>query len=933
MQRPRFYLIDGHALAYRQYHALKAQSGGGFRTRSGEMTGAVFGFTRTLLDILLNHPPDYLAVSFDRGLSGRETLFPEYKAQREAMPEDLARQLSRIEQVVQAFNIPVLALDGYEADDVIGTVVQQAERAGLDTRIITGDKDMLQLLTPHVTVQLPKRNADDVIYDVALFQTEYNGLEPWQLVELKGLMGDSSDNIPGVRGVGEVTAKDLLQKYQTIDNIYAHIDEHPARVRNKLIEGESMAYLSRELARIRRDVPVTLELEKCVTRDFDSEVVLDLFRELEFRRFSEQLAAYAQGVQTAADPDTADLDAPAEIDMQTIIVRDEAALNDLIHTLAQAQVIVWDVETTSLDQMSCDLVGIALAVDGQTGYYIPVGHTGSGDLFAEPVQQLPLKTVIDALRGPLTNPTIAKYAHNAEFDLIVTERFGIPVQPVTFDTMIAEWLRDPTSKFTGLKSFALQYLKVRMTDISALLGKGKKKITMAQVEVERAAPYAAADAVMTYRAAQLLRPELEADPDLWRLYTTLEMPLIPVIVAMERAGVLLDTVFLKQLSAQLEDELRQLEKRIHDMGGVTFNINSPRQLNEVLFDKLGLSVEGLRKTTLGYSTDATTLDNLRGSHPIIEEILKHRELTKIKGTYVDALPALINPQTGRLHTSFNQTGTATGRLSSSNPNLQNIPIRTELGREVRRGFITPPGTQLLAVDYSQIELRVLAHYSEDPTLLAAFAQGQDIHAATAAAVYGIPLAEVTYDQRSFAKRVNFGLIYGMGAFRLARDSNLSLGEARRFIDDYFARLPKVKEYLDRTKEQARQGPLTTLFGRRREFRALRAQESDDASTRSRSNDVQAEERMAINMPIQGSAADIIKKAMIDLHQALRERQLGARILLQVHDELVLEVPEDQLVETTRLVITVMENAYELKAPLKANAEVGPNWLDMEPIRP
>ncbi len=668
-----------------------------------------------------------------------------------------------------------------------------------------------------------------------------------------------------------------------------------------------------------------------MAHDYDTHTVLELFRELEFRSFSdrlattEQMALFDLSSTEVAAPEPVEL--PPDIGIETVIVRDEGTLHALADTLNTASAIVWDVETTSLNQMECDLVGVALAVNGDTGYYIPVGHKKGEGMFTEEVDQLPLKTVLDALRGPMTNPNIPKYAHNAEFDLVVTQRYGIDVQPVAFDTMIAEWLRDPTSKFIGLKSFANQYLKIRMTEISELIGTGKKQITMDRVDIERAGPYAAADAAITYRAAELLRPELEKDADLWRLFNTLEMPLIPVIASIEATGVVLDTPYLAELSSRLARELQVLEQRIYEASGATFNINSPKQLNDVLFGKLGLSVEGLKKTTHGYSTGAATLDNLKGEHPAVNLILEYRELTKLKGTYVDALPTLINPRTGRLHTSYNQTGTVTGRISSSNPNLQNIPIRTEVGREVRRAFITPPGTLLLAVDYSQIELRVLAHYSEDPTLLEAFAQGQDIHAATAAAVYGIPLSEVTYEQRSFAKRVNFGLLYGMGAFRLARDSELSLAEARTFIDEYFARLPRVKAYLDGTKEQARRGPLTTLFGRRREFRALQ----HNAQSSSRSNEVQSEERMAINMPIQGSAADIMKKAMIELYHALEASQLGGQMILQVHDELVLEVPEDEIDETARLVVGIMEKTVELKAPLRANAEVGSNWRDMEPI--
>lgn len=927
--RPQFFVIDGHALAYRQFHALQST---GFRTRAGEPTNATYGFTRTLLDILLKDKPHYLAVSFDRGLSGRENLFPDYKGTRDKMPDELSIQIDRIIQVVAAFNIPILALDGYEADDVIGTVVKQVEADGLNTRIITGDRDILQLLTPHVTVQLPKRGEQDVVFDEAMFREEYE-LEPWQLVELKGLMGDTSDNIPGVKGIGQKTATTLLKQYETIDGIYAHIDEIKGATQQKLIDGQPLAYLSRDLATIRKDVPFTIELAKCVSHEYNVDIVLDLFRELEFRQFSDRLKPMTQTsmFDTVEEETPANTEEPAPHPapgIETVIVRDQAALDQLVSVLNGAQTIVWDVETTGIDQMSCELVGIALAVNGDTGYYVPVGHKKGDGMFTETVDQLPLETVIEALRGPLTDPGKAKYAHNSEYDLIVTSRYGIDVEPLVFDTMIAEWVLDPSSKFLGLKNFANQYLKIPMTEIKELIGTGKKQLTMDQVDIELAGPYAAADAAVTYRAAEYLRPKLESDPDLWRLYTTLEMPLIPVIVSMECNGVMLDTPYLAELSTRLSHELSELEEKIYDLSGYgKFNISSPKQLNDVLFGKLGLSVEGLKKTTHGFSTDAATLENLKDAHPVIEEILKHREISKLKGTYVDALPALINARTGRVHTSYNQAGSSTGRISSSNPNLQNIPIRTELGREVRRAFITPPGTLLLAVDYSQIELRVLAHYSEDPTLLEAFAQGQDIHAATAAAVYGIPISEVTFEQRSFAKRVNFGLIYGMGAFRLARDSDLSVAEARAFIDDYFSRLPKVKEYLDGTKRQARIGPLTTLFGRRREFRALM-----NAAENSRSNEVQAEERMAINMPIQGSAADIMKKAMIDLYAALERNKLNAKMILQVHDELVLEVPEDEIDQTAKLVTDVMENAYELKAPLRANAEIGKNWRDMEPIK-
>lgn len=917
--RPVLYLIDGHAVAYRSFFALPS---GGFSTRTGEPTNATFGFTRVLLDLLEKDQPDYLAVSFDRGLSGRDTLYDEYKGTRDKMPDELSVQMARIQQVVQAFNIPVLACDGYEADDVIGTVARQAVAQGVDVRIVTGDRDLLQLLNTHVTVQLPSRKSGpDEVYDEARFVERF-GLRPDQLVDKKALEGDTSDNIPGVKGIGEKTAVNLLTQYDTLDGIYDHIDEIKGATRTKLESGQEMARISRELAQIQYDVPLTLDLDACVTHDYDAGEVERLFRELEFRTFLERFQRSNQPTTASLFGDDAFGDAPppGESLLETVIVRDEAGLKALVETLNAADAIVWDVETTSVDQMQAELVGIALAVDGERGYYVPVGHQSG--------QQLSLSRVIDALQAPLTNPKIPKYAHNAVYDLVVMQRYGIDVTPVTFDTMIAEWLRDPVSKFLGLKAFARQYLEVNMTSIDDLIGKGKKQQTMDRVAIEQVGPYAAADAGVTFRAVEHLRPQLE-QAGLVDLYETLEMPLVPVIAAMQQAGIALDVAYLAQMSERLASSLQALEDEIHALGGGygRFNINSPKQLNDVLFGKLGLSTAGIRKTAHGYSTDAATLERLASDTgaPIVLKILEYRELAKLKGTYVDALPELVNPHTGRVHTSYNQTGTSTGRLSSSNPNLQNIPIRTQIGREVRRAFVAPAGRLLLAVDYSQIELRVLAHISQDATLLEAFAQGQDIHAATAATVYGIPLDQVTYEQRSFAKRVNFGLIYGMGAFRLSRDTDLTLAEAEAFVSTYFERLPGVEKYIEESKRRATSdGYLTTLFGRKRFFPALVSGQGDRQSQ-------QGELRAAVNMPIQGTAADIMKRAMINLHDEIQRRGLDALLTLQVHDELVLEVPEAQLEMVRDLVVLVMEDAYVMDAPLKANAQAGKNWYDMQDV--
>ncbi len=912
-QRPMFYIIDGHALAYRQFFALPVSS---FNTRSGEPTNAVYGFARTLMDIMQREKPEYFAVSFDKGLSGRDDLFGEYKGTREKMPGELVTQMQRITQLVEAFNMPLLALEGYEADDVIGSVIAQAPDVNI--RIVTGDRDILQLLSEQVTVQLPRKGEADVVFDVEKFRAEYE-LEPWQLVELKGLAGDSSDNIPGVRGIGEKTATDLLKKYTSIAGIYEHIDELKGATQKKLIEGREMAFLSHNLATIRRNVPITLHLESCLTHDYDASRVDQLFADLEFRSLRDRLPkAQAQmslfDMNTVSDMPATPAEPPPPV-CETIIVQDEAGLKALVAALNQADAIAFDTETTSTDHMMARLVGISLAVNADEGYYIPVGHQAG--------QQLPQETIIQALRPPLTDPAIPKYAHNAGYDLVIMQRNGIDVSPITFDTMVAEWLRSPDSKFLGLKNLARQELDVHMTEISELIGSGKKQITMDQVSVEKAAPYAAADAVITYRLVEKLRPPLE-ELNLMALYQTLELPLIPVICALEKAGVALDRRYLAQLSDQLTGQLANLEDTIYTVSGYgRFNINSPKQLNDVLFGRLNLPTKDIAKTQHGYSTDAGVLDSLKGQHPVIDSILEYRELTKLKGTYVDALPLLINSQTGRVHTSYNQTGTSTGRISSSNPNLQNIPIRTEAGREVRRAFVAAPGTKLLSVDYSQVELRILAHISRDPTLLDAFAHNLDIHAATAAAVYGIPLETITKAQRNFAKRVNFGLIYGMSAFRLAKESSLTLAEAREFVDEYFRRLPGVKQYLDETKQKARHESITTLFGRRRDFPILRT-----ANQRSNQAAVQGEERVAINMPIQGTAADIMKRAMIDLYRELGQRRLSGHMILQVHDELVLEVPESELQTTRDLVVNVMESAYMMDAPLRANASYGDNWRDM-----
>lgn len=945
--RPLLVLVDGHAVAYRAFFSLKVDV---FHTADGEPTNATYGFARRILDILAEHPT-YFAVSFDRGLSGRETLYTEYKGTREKMPDDLIIQMQRIEEMVRAFNIPVLALEGYEADDIIGTVTQQAEALGCAVRIVTGDGDLLQLLSAHTSVQLPQRGDDDRIYQVEDFGEKYPALQPHQLTDLKGLMGDNSDNIPGVNGIGEKGALTLIQAYGSVENLYAHLNELKGAQKQKLEDGRAMAFLSKHLATIRRDVPIQLDLQACLAHDFDPAVVNELFRKLEFRSLIGRLRKLKP---EAVQPDLFDETLPKEAETLVVephtfsAVTTQNELAALVVALESASLICLDTETTGTSATSSNLVGISLAVNDKHGYYIPLGHISpnapegtlegvlpagfdapvaplQGDLFSDhSPHQLSVREVIAAIRPALTNPQIAKLGHNIKYDLIILRRYGIDVQPVLHDTILTEWVRDPESRNLGLKSLAWVRLNMAMKDITDLIGTGAKQITMARVPIEDAASYAAADVVAPMR----LLPVLSADVKQHKaekLLEELEIPLVPIIADIEMQGVLLDVPYLKVLAVELSQRLENIEQKIYHISGYgKFNINSLNQLSEVLFGKLGLSTVGMKKTKTGnFSLSVDVLEDMRDQHPVIPMIMEYRSLSKLKSTYVEALPALINPYSGRVHTSYNQTGTSTGRFSSSDPNLQNIPIRTDEGRRIRKAFIAPPGHVLLSADYSQVELRILAHYSGDEALLEAFRAGQDIHASTAAAVYGVSIDKVSFEQRSFAKSVNFGLMYGMGAFRLARDSGLTLAQAESFIRDYFAYFPGVKAYLDNSRRSAAElGYVETLFGRRRYFPALQEKEKTSAVLRQRA------EREAINMPIQGTAADILKRAMINLHQALRQKNLRARMILQVHDELVLEVPETELPTVAPLVVEVMENAYELKAPLRAEANVGPNWHDM-----
>jgi DNA polymerase-1 len=943
MPNPKLVLIDGHSLAFRAFHALPLD----LAAPSGELTNAVFGFTSMLLNVLRDYQPEYVAVAFDVGKTFRHAMYAGYKGHRERMPDELRSQVERIKQVVEALNVPIFTAEGFEADDVLATLARQAEAQGVDTLIVTGDRDIVQVVDDHVSVLTSGRKfSDTIIYDPPTVQEKY-GLRPDQLVDLKALLGDKSDNIPGVRGIGEKGATDLLQRYGSLEAVYAHLAEvKPDRARNALTEGQADAELSQKLGRIITDVPVQLDLAACRTRDYDRGRAIALFQELAFRTLVEKLPGVerqrietdkrmgAAGEQGSGGAEEQLALFPAETAFQptnlpiyqptNLLVTDVAALADLARALAAARRIAFDTETTGTDPHSAELVGLAVAWQSPTSEissaYIPLRHPD--------VPQLPWEAVRGALGLVFADARIPKVAHNASYDLAILNRCGLSVAGGLIDTMIAAWLNEPGSRALGLKDLAWSRLKVEMTPITALIGSGKSQITMDRVPAAAAASYAAADAATTLRLAELLLPEL-AEKGLTSLFLDVEMPLVPVLVAMESAGVRLDVPYLKQMSVELTGRLRQLEKEIQQIAGYAFNVNSTQQLSDVLFGKLGLAAEGLKKTQAGtYSTAADVLEGLRGKHAIVDLILEQRQLSKLLSTYVDALPGMVNPRTGRLHTSFNQTGAETGRLSSSNPNLQNIPVRTEIGREIRRAFVAEERWQLLSADYSQVELRILAHVSGDANLLAAFARGEDIHASAAAAVYGVPLDQVTKAQRGVAKMMNFATSYGVSAYGLAQRTGLSRSEAEQFMERYFSTYPGVKRYLDETRALARaRGYVETLLGRRRYFPVLRTTASGSQAYAIR----QAAERAAINHPIQGTAADIIKIAMIRLFRALNAGGYRSRLILQVHDELVLEVPPDELPAVARLVKETMEAAYALKAALKVDLEVGKNWYELEPV--
>ena len=888
----RLVLVDGSSYLYRAFHAMPSLT-----NSKGQPTGAAYGMTNMLKRLEAEVQPELAAVVFDaKGKTFRDDLYSEYKANRPPMPMELRSQIESIHAIVRALGFPVLVEGGVEADDVIGTLAEQAREAGLDVLVCTGDKDMAQLVDEQVTMV---NTMDDPVLDAAGVTARF-GVPPESIVDYLALVGDTVDNVPGVPKVGPKTASKWLAEYGTLENLVAHAGEIKGKVGENLRASLGQIPLSKELVTIRRDVPLEVGPLDLELVEPDVEALKTLYGELEFRTWLGELL-------------DAGGDAPAEApaaEYETVL--DEAALDAWIERLGAADAIAFDTETTSLDYMQADLVGVSFAVEPARAAYVPFGHDYTGA-----PEQLAPALVLGKLRPILESERPAKIGQNLKYDMSVLARAGIHLAGIEFDTMLESYVLDSTATRHDMDSLALKYLGHRTIHYEDIAGKGAKQLSFNQIPVEDAGPYAAEDADVTLRLHRVLRPRLEEHESLTRLCDEVEIPLVPVLSRIERNGVRIDVRRLHQQSAELADRMREIEASAHEAAGGPFNLGSAKQIRTILFEKLGLPV--LAKTPKGQpSTAESVLQELAFDHALPKLILEHRAMSKLKSTYTDALPACVNPVTGRVHTSYHQAVAATGRLSSADPNLQNIPVRTHEGRRIRQAFVPDPGFRIVSADYSQIELRIMAHLSGDRGLLDAFASGADIHRATAAEVFaGGAAGEVTGEQRRSAKAINFGLIYGMSAFGLARQLGIERGEAQRYVDLYFSRYPGVKAFMDSIRASARdRGYVETVFGRR-----LYLPEIKSSNIHRR----QYAERTAINAPMQGTAADIIKRAMLDLDAWIAESEAPVRMIMQVHDELVFEVASDAVGDVTPIIGERMSAAAELSVPLVVDVGEGDNW--------
>ena len=901
-------LVDGSSYLYRAYHALPPLT-----TSSGIPTGAVKGVIAMMRRMLKDFPQSTVVVVFDaKGKTFRDELYGEYKSHRPPMPDDLRQQIEPIHQIIQAMGLPLLIVDGVEADDVIGTLAVQAAAQQQDVVISTGDKDMAQLVGEHVTLvnTMTETNMDrqGVI--------DKFGVPPELIIDYLALIGDKSDNIPGVPGVGEKTALGMLQGIGGLDAIYADLEKirelgfrGAKTMPEKMDEHRDLADLSYQLATIKTDVSLDETIESLAHGEVDNEALLDWFRKLELKTWTEELLTQSEGGDESRPLISEQVTEKVDKDYQVIYT--EVELDHWLEKLAQAELFAFDTETTSLDYMQAKIVGLSFAITPHQAAYVPLGH----DYLGAP-EQLDCELVLEKFKPLLEDASVAKLGQNLKYDMSVLANYGISLAGIKFDTMLESYVADSTGTRHDMDSLALKYLGEKTIHFEDVAGKGAKQLTFNQIAIEDAAPYAAEDADITLRLHQVLWPKVQESKGLERVFNEVEIPLVPVLSKVERNGAIVSANLLHKQTQELGDRLKEIEQQAYDLAGEEFNLASPKQLGHILFEKLNIPV--LKKTAKGApSTKEEVLQELALDYPLPKILLEHRTLSKLKSTYTDKLPTMINPSTGRIHTSYHQAVTATGRLSSSDPNLQNIPIRTAEGRRVRQAFIAPQGWKIVAADYSQIELRIMAHLSGDKGLTEAFAQGLDVHKATAAEVFGVELDTVSTEQRRSAKAINFGLIYGMSAFGLGRQLHIGRNQAQEYIDLYFERYPGVQAYMDNIRSSAAEnGFVETLYGRR-----LYLPEINSSNGMRR----QAAERTAINAPMQGTAADIIKLAMIDVDNWLSDEKLQSQMIMQVHDELVLEVPENELDKVIAGLRSRMAGAVELDVPLLVDVGVGDNW--------
>ncbi|AEH45575.1 DNA polymerase I [Thermodesulfatator indicus DSM 15286] len=880
------FVIDGSSFVYRAYYAIR----GHLSNRKGLPTKAVFGFTQMLLKLLREMNPEYVVVCFDaKGPTFRHEMYKEYKANRPPMPDDLSVQIPYIKEVTRAFGVPILEIEGFEADDLIAAIATRMERPIV---IVGGDKDLFPLISEKVVMWDPMK---DELIDESWIKKRF-GIEPKKLLDVRALAGDSIDNVPGVPGIGEKTALRLIKEYGSLEEVLNHAEEiKQKRLRENLIKHAGDALISKKLVELEAKAPIPLEPDFYRKRPLNALKLRELFLELEFKKLLKELPATK----------TLSYD-------QYELVLDPDKVKEIVEKAKGAEVVAIDLESDTKDPMRGKIVGVSLCFNPPKAYYFPFRHEG-----LEAQKQLPWEAFTH-LASLIEDPSVKKIGHNIKYDLIILARYGVTLKGLEGDTMLASYLLDPTRRTHGLDELAeevLGHTMISYKEVTKELAKGE---SFARVPLEKAKVYACEDAHVTYLLYQYFWPKLKEE-SLWKVFTEIDRPLIEVLAHMEMVGIKIDTAYLRGLSREMAEKLKELEEKIYTLAGEKFNINSSKQLGQILFEKLKLPTVKKTPKKTAYSTDNEVLEELSAVHELPRLILEYRTLAKLKSTYVDALPKMVNPETGRLHTSFNQTVTATGRLSSSDPNLQNIPVRGEEGLKIRQAFVPEEGFLFLSADYSQIDLRVLAHYSGDETLIKAFWQGEDIHRRTAAEIFGIPPEEVTPEMRRMAKTINFGIVYGMSPYGLAKELKIGRREAKAFIERYFERYPGVKRYMEQIVAEAREkGYVETLFGRKRPLPDIN---SPNRTAR------EFAERTAINTPIQGTAADIIKLAMIKIHRIFKEKGFGTRMLLQVHDELLFEVPEKEIEEIQPIVRQIMEGVVELKVPLKVNLAIGKNWAE------